>query len=272
MRVLSGFIAVFAAVGAREAEHVRLKQIEVSNAKLPADARPIRIVQISDVHLGLIVRERHLQRILELVESAQPDVLVCTGDLLDSSGVHVRPMAKRLQKLEVPGGKFAVLGNHEYFCGVSESLRALSAAGFQVLRGTNVSINVGSTALCIAGVDDPMGRIFEDEAILDEDRALPPLPNDMFTVLLKHQPVIRPESCGRFDLQLSGHTHGGQITPFQLFLLPFYGRVRGFHRLAGQSLLYISTGAGTWGPPVRLGAAPEVVLITVRSSGQAQLR
>ena len=150
-------------------------------------------------------------------------------------------------------------GNHEYYAGLENSLRFLRRAGFNVLRGE--SVKVGSIVL--VGVDDPAAMSSRQQARLDTAKALDSATTNDFIVLLKHQPVV--DSDTPFDLQLSGHTHGGQIFPFIYLTRLAYRAHTGLTELADGRRLYVSRGAGTWGPPIRLFAAPEVTLITIES-------
>ena len=194
------------------------------------------------------------------VEAERPDIVVSTGDLLDVSADHIERLAPLLADMHPPLGKFAVTGNHEHYAGLEESLVFHEAAGFRVLRGESVVVG---GRLCVAGVDDPAGRRRGDAVMLDERKVLASGPRRRATVLLKHRPAVSEESLGRFDVQLSGHTHGGQIFPFTLLARLVHGRGLGLHQLEKGSALYISRGAGTWGPPMRVLAPPEITVVTL---------
>jgi predicted MPP superfamily phosphohydrolase len=202
--------------------------------------------------------------VLKLVEDARPDLFVSTGDLVDSPYENLREYAEQFARVQAPLGKFGIPGNHEYYVGLDEARRFHRAAGFQFLRGESVDV---SDRLRIACADDPTGPFVQTSAMPD------PLPggeeaNRPFVLLLKHRPAVRDDSLGRFDLQLSGHTHGGQIFPFNLFVGMVYRYDRGFFDLPKGSQLYVSRGTGTWGPPMRLGSPPEVTLITLEPAGE----
>ena len=245
--------------GLWEASAVRLKTIHLESPRLPPDSEPIRIVQISDLHLGLLVGHRTLDRVLARVEEAAPHLLVATGDIMDSTGPHLVPLVTRLRDVSAPAGKFAVFGNHEWYVGEGKSLALLKAAQFTVLRDEHAVVRCGNTDIVVAGVDYPHRRF----ASHGEADALKGKPPGLFTVMLKHIPRYQPELLEHIDLQLSGHTHGGQVFPFELLVRLRYPHTRGLHRLAPASWLYITTGAGTWGPPIRILARPEVVLFTI---------
>jgi predicted MPP superfamily phosphohydrolase len=155
-------------------------------------------------------------------------------------------------------GMYAVLGNHEYYAGLQNSLDFLRRAGFRVLRKEQAKI---AECLTIAGVDDPTGARWGDAGGSDEKGLLASPIQHRFTILLKHRPAVHPESRGRFDLQLSGHVHKGQIFPFNLLTWFFFPVSAGLNQLDDGSRLYVSRGTGTWGPPIRFLAPPEITVI-----------
>ncbi len=244
--------------GMLEANTIRLQKVVVHTNKLPDDMDDFRIAQISDVHLGLVVGENRLKRILKHVKTAKPHILVSTGDLVDGKMVHPEKLGSMLRSVQTPFGKYAVTGNHEFYAGLPQSLDFTLRAGFVVLRGRSQTLQNG---LIIAGVDDPAGRFQPPADALPENKLLKGLPENLFTILLKHQPVVAASSLGHFDLQLSGHTHNGQIFPFGLLTKLVYKLNTGFTKLGKDSAIYVSRGTGTWGPPVRFLAPPEVTLI-----------
>lgn len=242
--------------GFHEALDIRTEKVVINTEKLPGSMERLRIVQVSDVHLGLIVREKRLRKIVRTIQEARPDVLVSTGDLVDGQIDGMETFAAELGKLRPLFGKYAVMGNHEYYAGIGTSLDFTRQAGFDVLRGE--SRNVGD-GLTIVGVDDPASK---NEGLQnpEEKDILASIPRERFVLLLKHRPTVEKGSAGLFDLQLSGHVHKGQIFPFTLFTRLAYPVVTGlsFH---GGSALYVSRGTGTWGPPIRFLAPPEVTVI-----------
>ena len=243
-----------------EARHIRLEHITITTDKLPRELDRLKIVQISDVHLGVLMGENRLQAILDKVKSAKPHMLVSTGDLVDGQMDDPDRLAKMIREVKTPHGKFAVTGNHEYYAGLSRSLDFTKKAGFVMLQGETRTL---PNLIHIAGVDDPAGKSLETENGESENRLLSTLSPDRFTLLLKHQPVIEPNAAGHFDLQLSGHTHNGQIFPFSLLTKLFYRLHPGLTRLPEGSFAYVSRGSGTWGPPARFLSPPEVTLIEI---------
>jgi len=244
--------------GYYEAMSVRTEHLVIKTAKLPAQVEKFRIVQISDLHIGMIVRDGRLKRFLAAVEAAAPDVLVSTGDLVDSQLDNLYEALARLKNVPVKYGKFAVTGNHEFFAGVTRAVEFTEKAGFTVLRGEGVNV---AGIVNIAGVDDPAVTGRGGGKQVREAEFLSSLPPGVFTVLLKHQPVADPDAEEKFDLQLSGHTHRGQIFPFNMVTKFVYYYHSGDFYLPDGARLHVSRGTGTWGPPVRLLAPPEITVI-----------
>lgn len=227
---------------------------------LPHGSPPLRIVQVSDVHLGT-VRSAHWNRsLVENIRALAPDLILSTGDFVDSSVRNVGPLADAWATLSPPLGKYAILGNHEFYTGVADAVILHQKAGFQLLRGTGVTLN---DALSLYGVDDPAGQYLGLSDYTSEAHLPPPGPRTHFTILLKHQPRINPFSIDRFDLQLSGHTHGGQVFPFHLIAHLVYPLTTGHFDIGQGSHLFVSRGIGTWGPPLRFLAPPEITVITL---------
>ena len=243
-----------------EALHIRTEHVTVKTCKIPEKIGRFRVVQISDVHLGLIVGESRLKRILRQVRDARPDILVSTGDLVDGQMDDLEMLTDMFQKISVTYGKFAVTGNHEFYAGIDRALAFTEKAGFTVLRGEGLTV---SNFLNVAGVDDPARKRYGPDREASEKALLEKMPREKFTLFLKHQPVISRESLGMFDLQLSGHTHKGQIFPFNLVTKIFYRMHTGLSKVDGNALLYVSRGSGTWGPPVRFLSPPEVTVIDI---------
>ena len=244
--------------GYYEAMSVRTEHLVIKTAKLPAQVEKFRIVQISDLHIGMIVRDGRLKRFLAAVEAAAPDVLVSTGDLVDGQLDNLYEALARLKNVPVKYGKFAVTGNHEFFAGVTRAVEFTEKAGFTVLRGEGVNV---AGIVNIAGVDDPAVTRRGEGKQVREAEFLSSLPPGVFTVLLKHQPVADPDAEEKFDLQLSGHTHRGQIFPFNMVTKFVYYYHSGDFYLPDGARLHVSRGTGTWGPPVRLLAPPEITVI-----------
>jgi predicted MPP superfamily phosphohydrolase len=244
--------------GSFEARWIRVETVIVRSAKIPARVSPLRIVQISDVHIGLIVRDDRVRRIMEQVKATKPDLLLSTGDLVDGEVTSLGRLADMLQEVNPRYGKFAITGNHEFYAGIEQAMAFTKKAGFTMLRGERTTIEDFVT---IVGVDDPSGPgMIKGDSDL-ERKLLAESSPDRFTLLLKHRPDIEKGNLGLFDLQLSGHVHKGQVFPFRLITRLFYPMYAGFYSLGNNSSLYVSGGSGTWGPPIRFLAPPEVTLI-----------
>ena len=261
---LSVLIAVY---GYFEAEDIRTERIMLKSPKIPAAAGRLRIVQMSDVHLGLIVREERLKRVLGEVEKAKPDIFVSTGDLVDGQINGLSGLSEILRNINPRYGKFAVTGNHEFYAGLPQALAFTEKAGFKVLRGEVLDV---AGLINIAGVDDPQVRAYSRVKGVSETGLLSTISNGKFTLLLKHRPLIDKSTPGLFDLQLSGHVHKGQIFPFSLITGMYYHPTQaGLAELPGNAYLYVSRGSGTWGPPIRFLSPPEVTVIDLVHSDTA---
>jgi uncharacterized protein len=255
--ILSFAVVIY---GYFEALHIRTEHVTVKTSKIPEKIGRFRVVQISDVHLGLIVGKSRLKRILKQVKEARPDILVSTGDLVDGQMDDLETLTDMFQNIPTKYGKFAITGNHEFYAGLDRALAFTEKAGFTILRGEGITI---SNLLNVAGVDNPARGSYGPDRAVSEKALLEKLPREIFTIFLKHQPVISSESLGMFDLQLSGHTHKGQIFPFNLVTKLYYPMHTGISNVNGNALLYVSRGSGTWGPPIRFLSPPEVTVIDI---------
>jgi len=265
---LIGLCLVFGAYSFYEAQNPRVEHLRIVTAKLPESTPRLRIVQISDVHLGLVVRHRAARRIADIARRAGPDLFVSTGDLVDAEINHLEGLAEILRETRPRLGMYAVTGNHEYYAGIGQALAFTQRAGFTVLRGEAVTIG---NILRIAGVDDPTGAAM-GEAQGREAEIFGDAPSPLFTLLLKHRPRLDEGSRGRFDLQLSGHAHFGQIFPFRLLVRIPYPLLSGLHPISGGGALYTSRGTGTWGPRMRFLSPPEITVIDIERAGGSSSR
>lgn len=246
------------AYGAFEAITIRTEHVIIRTAKLPKGIDRLKIVQVSDIHLGLIVAEKRLERILSKVKEANPDILVSTGDLVDGQMANRDGLIAMLRDVPVKYGKYAVSGNHEFYAGIDKSLDFTRQAGFQVLQGETVNV---SDIITIVGIDDEAGYSNGLKQELSEKSVLSKISRDKFVLFLKHRPVLENEAIGLFDLQLSGHAHKGQIFPFSILTALSFPADSGLLKLNQGARLYVSRGSGTWGPPIRFLSPPEVTLI-----------
>jgi predicted MPP superfamily phosphohydrolase len=239
----------------------RIVELEVTVPGLPTAADGTTIAHVSDVHLGTILGRRRLGMIIDRVHAIEPDVVSVTGDLVDGDAGVVEEMLPQLRTLTAPRGVYAVLGNHEYYAGRARSRKLLSDAGFTVLDNAAEEVVPG---LWVAGVPDARGGEQTGGSEIDLERALADVAGSA-VVLLQHSPENeRAIADAGVGLMLDGHTHGGQIWPFNLPVKWVYPHIAGTYRV-GEMTQVVSRGAGQWGPPMRLFAPAEIIHITLRS-------
>jgi predicted MPP superfamily phosphohydrolase len=237
----------------------RVVPVRVALRRLGAGLDGLRIAVVADIHLGPTLGRRHTERIVRLINEQEPDLVAIVGDLVDGTVAELGDDAAPLADLVSRHGSFFVTGNHEYYSGFGPWVAELERLGVQPLRNERVEIGAGSAVLDLAGVNDPTGEQEGDAP--DYDRALGGRDPQRPVVLLAHQPVQVHEAARHgVDLQLSGHTHGGQIYPFDYLIRLQQPVISGLGRF-GDTQLYVTNGAGFWGPPVRVGAPPEITMI-----------
>ncbi|NLU66811.1 metallophosphoesterase [Streptomyces sp. HNM0574] len=236
-----------------------LKHVTVPLTKLPRAAHGYRIAVVSDVHLGPILGRAHTQRIVDTINSAQPDLVAIVGDLVDGTVEDLAPAAEPLRGLRSRHGSFFVTGNHEYFGDAGEWVDHVRELGVRPLENARLEMPYFD----LAGVNDVQGE--EQGEGPDFGKALGDRDTSRASVLLAHQPVQIHEAVDHgVDLQLSGHTHGGQLWPGEYLAGLANPTVAGLERY-GDTQLYVTRGAGAWGPPVRVGAESDVTLVRLAS-------
>ncbi|WP_437763529.1 metallophosphoesterase [Sorangium sp. So ce281] len=262
--LIGGGSAVYGALLGRH--DYTLEEVAIPIPGLPRSLDGFAIVQLSDIHLGLFVGEPEMRAAEDLVRKARGDLVVMTGDLVDFDpryAEHLGRLTRRLGPL-ARHGVAAIPGNHDHFAGIDAALGALERGGARVLSNRGCVVGGPGGAFALLGVDDVWARGRVPGGGPDLGRALADVPRDLPRVLLCHNPVFFPDAAGEVALQLSGHTHGGQINllvrPADL-MLP-HGYVAGLYQRGG-SHLYINRGFGTAGPPARVGAPPEVSRIVL---------
>jgi predicted MPP superfamily phosphohydrolase len=267
-RMLAGGAVVMALLlisGRIIAANPIVRNFDLTIDRLPKEKDGYRVVLFSDTHLGQLKGVSFLNRLVEKVNSLQADLILIPGDVFDENPKHTPWAREPLSRLKARDGVIASTGNHEFYSGLNECVAMLREAGIAVLRDETLTIP-GTTVVC--GLDDITGsRQYGRppkpiaEIVQDVDPALPLL-------LLHHTPVRREEASeSGVDLMVSGHTHGGQQWPFGYMADLTYGVRKGLTRIGGMNF-FLTVGVGTWGPPIRLGAAPEIVVITLRPSGR----
>ncbi|MBW2522545.1 MAG: metallophosphoesterase [Deltaproteobacteria bacterium] len=217
----------------------------------------LRIVQLSDLHVGRTIGRRYVEQVVGEVQALEPDLVVITGDLVDGTVPDLRDSVAPLFDLRPRHGVYFVTGNHDHYSGAGPWRAHLAAGGIRVLSNRSARIGEGEASLDLAGVEDPRGSV-------DLPGALERCDPDTPTVLLAHRPeAVFGAAPAGVDLQLSGHTHGGQLWPFTFFVSQATPYPAGLHR-HGETWIYVSVGTGYVGPPIRLGTRAEITLLTLR--------
>ena len=249
--------------------------VEVPIAGLHPDLEGFTILQITDIHAGLTVGRAFVEAVVAQANTQTPDLVVMTGDLVDGSVPSLRSDVEPMGSLGSVYGRYFVTGNHEYYSGVEPWVEEVRRIGFSVLLNEHVLIRRGEGSMILAGVTDPVGGDYLPAHATSVARALEGAPDDDVRILLAHQPksIFEAASLG-IDLQLSGHTHGGQFVPWNFFASIAQPYISGLHRHE-NTWIYVSKGAGYWGAPVRVGARSEISLIrlvTQKDGGRASGR
>ncbi|MEV5763526.1 metallophosphoesterase [Micromonospora sp. NPDC052213] len=244
----------------------RLDRVQIPLAKLPRSMDGLRIATVSDIHLGPLRGRAHTERIVAAINRLDADIVAVVGDLVDGSVAELGEAAEPLRGLRSRHGSYFVTGNHEYYSGVEEWVQELDRLGLRVMQNERTEIQARGGVLDLAGVNDVTAAGTGLAAPADYAAALGDRDPSRPVVLLAHQPVAAVEAA-KFgvDLQLSGHTHGGQIVPFNLLVKLQQPVVSGLGEVDGTKV-YVTNGAGFWGPPVRVGAEPQVTLVELRSA------
>ena len=263
---VAGGTLVMAVVGFFQARCPGVKKVTIPIENLPLDLAGMRIVQISDLHVGPTVRRDMVERVVEMANAEHPDVIAITGDLVDGHVDDLRDRVAPLRHLSAIHGVFYVTGNHEYYWDAPSWLAEAERLGMKPLVNQHHVIRRGEALLTIAGVTDLYGKHFDPHHRSDASAAFAGAPEDSLRVLLAHQPQSSRDATNHgVHLQLSGHTHGGQYFPFNLLIRFFQPIVDGLHRIGGM-WLYVSRGTGYWGPPTRLGVRGEITVLELRAS------
>lgn len=257
--IVAGIAALFVGYGLVEAHHIRIRKLRLPVARLPVQATGMRIAHLSDLHLGAIHHLGWLQNIVERTETMDPDLVLITGDLFDGQAEGLREFEPLLNRLGKQGNCYAVLGNHEFFAGPEKATEVMQQCGIHVLRNRWVPLENG---IQLAGMDDPAGSRIAREPLACLPTVLHGINTDLPIVLMYHTPATTFEEllAAGVDLQLSGHTHGGQLWPANFIVGMIFDMPAGLFR-AGDTHVYVSRGTGTWGPPVRVASPPEIALI-----------
>lgn len=238
-----------------------LERVTVRIRRLSPAVSGFRIAVVSDIHLGVMLGKSHTQRIVDIVNAENPDLIAIVGDLVDGTVQQLGPEATPLQGLRSKHGTYFVTGNHEYISGVEAWVTELQRLGIRTLRNERIEL----PAFDLAGINDVTGDEQQDAA--DFGKALGGRNPDRPVILMAHQPVHVHEAVKHgVDLQLSGHTHGGQFVPVNFFTAMEQPTLAGLDRY-GETQLFVTRGAGFWGPPVRVGAPPDIGILELVPAG-----
>jgi predicted MPP superfamily phosphohydrolase len=242
-----------------------VEPVKIALPRLDPRLSGLRVAVVSDIHLGPLTGTAHAERIVRMINAQRPDVVTIVGDLVDGTVAELGAQARPLGELEARYGSYFVTGNHEYYTanGPEEWIEELRELGIRSLRNERVEIRHQGGVLDLAGVNDVNGSTSDDGP--DFGKALDGRDTGRAAILLAHQPIQATEAARHgVDLQLSGHTHGGQMVPFNLLVPLQQPVVSGLGEVDGMPV-YVTRGAGFWGPPVRVGAPPEITLIELTS-------
>lgn len=244
----------------------KVERITIPVKNLPAELNGLTIAQFSDLHVGPTVQRSFVQEVVNMVNELNADIIVFTGDLVDGSvdalSEHVEPVTQ----LKCKYGKYFITGNHEYYSGVLPWVNKASELGFDVLINENRKIEINGRSVLLAGVTDYSGGQFLSFHKSDPHKAIKANGNSELKILLAHQPrSVYEASKAGFDIQLSGHTHGGQYFPYTFMAHIGQPFIKGLHKFENM-WVYVNRGTGYWGPPLRIGAPSEISLIKLVTS------
>ena len=257
--ILTALITLVGFVMARRV--ARVVDVDVPVAGLPEALHGFTIAQLSDIHVGPTIKRRFVEAVVERVNRLGADMVAITGDLVDGSVGELAHHTAPLAGLRSRHGTYVVTGNHEYYSGAHAWIRELERLGARVLLNEHIVLDHEGARIAVAGVTDYSAGYFDPSHKSDPRRAARGAPADAVKVLLAHQPrSARHAAAAGFDLQLSGHTHGGQFWPWNHFVRLQQPFTAGLKRL-GSMWIYISRGTGYWGPPMRFGIPSEIAHI-----------
>ncbi len=247
----------------------RTIRIDITDPRIPKAFDRYRIVQLSDVHISSSMPEHLLKKIANVAHTLDSDLIVLTGDIIDGAPEQHRHSLEILKTLRGRDGTLMVPGNHEYYWGIDRIAETARGLGLQLLMNESHTLTRRSSSLRVAGVVDPTSAVFGGPSPALEP--LRPASPDEFVILLCHQPGLADQAAAYgYGLQLSGHTHGGQLLPWTLLIGLFHRYPKGLYRIA-RMWLYVSQGTGFWGPTNRLGSHCEITEITLHSSQSSDL-
>ncbi len=259
-----GLTGVMTGCGFVQARYrIKIEKVTISLNRLPAAFEGLRIVQISDIHVGPTIKGGFVKEVVDRVNELQPDIIALTGDLVDGSVDYLAKDVSFFSELKAPGGKFFITGNHEYYSGVFAWMEKVGELGFDVLLNEHRVIEKDGAKLIMGGVTDISAGQMVPSHRSDPMASLEGAPEADTKILLAHQPVsVYKAAKAGYDMQLSGHTHGGQYFPYSKLIGVAQPFVAGLYKHE-DTWLYVNRGTGYWGPPIRLGAPAEITEITL---------
>ena len=262
MITLAGSATVYGFYSARKGPFIIKHDIYIK--KLPDAFENFSIVQISDLHVGPTIKRPYVEDVLEKISRLNPDLIAVTGDLVDGSVKYLKSELQPLKDMIAPYGTFFVTGNHEYYSGVDQWLDETDRLGMKNLINSNELISKAGDQISIAGITDLRAHQIKPAHRSDPELALRSVPEDITKIVLAHQPnsIHSVHETGA-DLQLSGHTHGGQFWPFTYPVKMTHPYIAGLHDHQGTQI-YVNRGTGYWGPPLRIGVPAEITLIRLK--------
>jgi predicted MPP superfamily phosphohydrolase len=238
-------------------------EVNVPITDLPHDLEGFRIVQITDIHAGLTVTREFVETVVVMANELKGDIIAFTGDLVDGTVEHLREHVEPVSRLSARHGSYFITGNHEYYSGAEPWVEEAKRLGFDVLLNEHRVLRHGNATILLAGVTDSSAGQFVPGHASDPHKAIAGAAHSDVKILLAHQPRSLYEAVkAGFDLQISGHTHGGQFFPWNLVAAAGQPFIKGLHKYE-NSWIYVSKGTGYWGPPVRLGARSEITVVTL---------
>ncbi len=234
---------------------------KISFKKLPEDLKNFKIAQITDLHVGSQIKAEMVQSVVDKINEIEPDIVVFTGDAADGSVENYGKEMKPLQNIKSKYGNYFVTGNHEYYSDLKGWLNLIENIGFKVLINESVELNINNSTLAVTGIPDRSAGYFVQSHRTNMEKAIDGIGDADFKLLLAHQPKdIEHAVKYGYDLQLSGHTHGGQYIPFSFLVQLAHPFLKGLHK-QDDTQIYINQGTGFWGPSIRIGTVPEITQI-----------
>jgi len=262
-----GLATVVSGYGVYESHRKALvEEISIPLNNLPENFNGFRIVQISDIHVGPTIKRAFVDRIVRQVNDLKPDLIAFTGDLVDGTVPWLRDDVAPLRDLAAPHGLFFVTGNHDYYSGAGPWIKEAERLGFDPLINEHRLISRGEQSVILAGITDFTADQFIPSQASDPAKAFENTPPNLSRILLAHQPksIFSAARVG-CDLQLSGHTHGGQFFPWNFMVTLGQPYISGLHKF-NETFIYVNRGIGYWGPPVRVGIPPEITVLKLTHS------